>query len=126
MWEWDAVRHIRQQIIQLVKTIIWITPLILLGQNVKQRLSDKNIDYKYNKDIKNKNDISNYNNLIVCINLLHYNDYTDYKIVVIDEIKTLLHKWFDNDTLNKSPYKTDCWNRCVVDFIRCFHKSINH
>ena len=51
--------------------------------------------------------MTNYDRLIICINSLHYLQEKTYKVVIIDEIETLLNKWFDNDTLKES--KLICW-----------------
>jgi hypothetical protein len=65
-----------------------------------------------------------FDKLIICINSLPYTKDKTYKIVVIDEIETLLGKWFNNDTLNNKTFlKTDCWKR-FIDIIQSADKVI--
>ena len=62
--------------------------------------------------------------LIICLNSLHYTDERKYKIVVIDEIETLLNKWFNNKTLNDSyALKLANWQR-FLDIIKNADKVI--
>ena len=94
------------------ESFIWLTPLISLAQNTKQRLKNKNIDFKYYKDIKQEekhSTLSSYDRMVICINSLFYTQNKTYDICIIDEIETLLMKWFNNDTLNKSITKDECW-----------------
>jgi hypothetical protein len=122
-----------------------MTPLEALAQNTKYRLEQDNIDCKYYKDFKNKSEkdsnMSSYNRLIICINSLPYTDEKIYDVVVIDEIETLLNKWFNNNTFKNN--KIECWERFIdiiqkakkvifldaftsnmtIDFIKCFDIS---
>ena len=89
---------------------IWITPNIALAQNTTQRLRDDNIEVSFYKDIINKDEIQEQKKLMICINSLRYAK-DKYKIVVIDEIETVLNRWFNNDTLK---YKYECWNKFIT------------
>ena len=45
--------------------------------------------------------------LIICSNSLHYIDNNKYENVIIDQIDTFLHKWFDNSTIRTD---AECWH----------------
>lgn len=85
------------------ESFIWITPNIALAQNTRQRLNQANINVSYYKDFKTSEDkemkIDKQNKLMICLNSLHYTHEKKYKILVIDEIETVLNKWFNNSTL---------------------------
>ena len=96
------------------ESFIWMTPLISLAQNTKHRLNEENIECKFYKDCKNKSDkeeLDECDKLIICINSLLYIKTKNYKVVVIDEIETLLNKWFNNKTLDRTKYK--CWHNFI-------------
>jgi hypothetical protein len=82
---------------------IWITPNIALAQNTRQRLNQANINVSYYKDFKTSDEkemkIDKQEKLMICLNSLHYTHEKKYKILVIDEIETVLNKWFKNSTL---------------------------
>jgi hypothetical protein len=91
-----------------------MTPLISLAQNTKHRLDEEDIECKFYKDCKSleeKNALNEATNLLICINSLKYINTQSYKIVIIDEIETLLNKWFNNKTLDKVKYI--CWNNFI-------------
>ena len=98
-----------------------MTPNVALAQNTHHRMVEQNIHCCYYKDttlFKSSHDkykLNNYDNLIICINSLHYlKPDKKYKCVVIDEIESLLIKWHNNNTFNeKANYKIDCWNNFV-------------
>jgi len=97
-----------------IGSFIWMTPLISLAQNTKHRLNEKEVDCKFYKDCKNKSEkeeLDLCDELIICINSLTYIDSKRYKVVVIDEIETLLNKWFNNKTLDRTKYK--CWENFI-------------
>jgi len=99
-------------------SFIWMTPLEALAQNTQHRLQENNINCKYYNDFKNAQEkhqkMSIYDKLIICINSLPYTKDKYYKIVVIDEIETLLNKWVNNETLNNKTFlKSDCWLRFI-------------
>ena len=102
-----------------------MTPVEALAQNTKFRLEQDDIECKYYKDFKSKSHISEnmskYEYLIICINSLPYTNNKTYKIVVVDEIETLLNKWFNNDTFKDN--KNECWVR-FLDIIRKADKVI--
>ncbi|AIW01943.1 MAG: putative replication origin-binding helicase [Yellowstone Lake virophage 7] len=95
-------------------SFIWMTPLISLAMNTKHRLNEENIKCKFYKDCKNKSEkeeLDRCDELIICINSLLYINKKNYKVVIIDEIETLLNKWFNNKTLDRTKYK--CWNNFI-------------
>ena len=110
-------------------SFIWMTPNVALAQNTHQRMTQNNIKCCYYKDTElfksstDKCKMNNHDNLIVCINSLHYIT-KKYKTVVIDEIESLLGKWHNNDTFNsKVERKIDCW-KIFIDIIRNADKVI--
>jgi len=113
-----------------VNKFCWMTPNIALAQNTHHRMVQNKIDCCYYKDtklFKNSSDklkLNNYDNLIICINSLHYLTKKNYKVVVIDEIETLLLKWHNNTTFNsKVETKIDCWLN-FIDIIKNADKVI--
>ena len=105
----QTIKYLKEQ-----SSFIWMTPIIALAQNTSYRLTEDGIEHKYYKDVTSKaerNRLNEEDKLIVCINSLLYTDTKTYKVVVIDEIETLLHKWFNNTTLKAN--KTELWNRFV-------------
>jgi hypothetical protein len=109
------------QSIEYLKTqdsFIWMAPIEALAQNTMHRLEENKINCKYYKDFKSSSEkqakLSEYDQMIICINSLHYTQNKTYKVVVIDEIETLLNKWFNNETLKK---KLECWTR-FIDIIQ--------
>jgi len=128
-----------------VDSFIWMAPIEALAQNTMHRLEQNDIDCKYYKDFKNSTEkmqkLSNFDRMIICINSLRYTNNKVYKVVVIDEIETLLNKWFNNETLKNN--KCETWNRFLdiinkadkvifldaftskltTDFINCFENN---
>jgi hypothetical protein len=107
------------------ENFIWITPNIALAQNTNQRLKTDKIDIAYYKDFKKVADkielIPKQDKLMICINSLHYTNDTKYKIVIIDEIETVLNKWFNNSTLEANKYAN--WTR-FIDILKNADKVI--
>jgi len=96
------------------ESFIWMTPLISLAMNTKHRLNEENIECKFYKECKNKQEkeeLDECDKLVICINSLLYIKEKNYKVVIIDEIETLLNKWFNNKTLDRTKYK--CWNNFI-------------
>ena len=106
-------------------SFIWLAPIEALAQNTMHRLESNDIDCKYYKDFKNSHDkmehLSDYDKMIICINSLRYTKKKIYKIVVVDEIETLLNKWFKNSTLEHN--KLELWTR-FLDIINNADKVI--
>ena len=107
------------------ESFIWITPNIALAQNTTQRLKTDGIDIAYYKDFKKVSDkvaqIPDQDKIMICINSLHYTNEKKYKIVVIDEIESVLNKWFNNTTLESN--KALNWDR-FLDIIKSADKVI--
>jgi len=105
---------------------IWITPNIALAQNTRQRLNEANINVSYYKDFKTSSDkdekIHKQEQLMICLNSLHYTYEKNYKVVVIDEIETVLNKWFNNGTLEGTD-KIKNWVR-FLDILKKADKVI--
>lgn len=103
------------QTVKYLKTkdqFIWITPNIALAQNTTQRLRADGINVSFYKEFKTsqdkRNQIPDQDQLMICINSLFYTT-KEYKVVVIDEIETVLDRWFNNSTLTLE--KKNCWTR---------------
>jgi hypothetical protein len=106
---YQTVEYLKNQ-----SNFIWITPNIALAQNTRQRLNEANINVSYYKDYKTSLEkdelIHKQEQLMICLNSLHYTYEKNYKVVIIDEIETVLNKWFDNNTL-KGTNKIKNWVR---------------
>lgn len=117
---YQTIKYLKEK-----ENFIWITPNIALAQNTTQRLRADGIDIAYYKDFKKVSDkiasISKQDKLMICINSLHYTNETKYKIVVIDEIESVLNKWFNNTTLESN--KMVNWER-FIDIIKSADKVI--
>ncbi len=90
-----------EQTIQFLKdepSFCWCAPNRALANNTLARLEAADIHVKYYNDIspkeKKADGFSLHEKLIVVANSLHYIKEQKYRVVVIDEIETLLDKWF--------------------------------
>ena len=103
--------HVSLEYLKDKNEFLWITPNIALGENTIYRLNEDNIQCDFYIDFKTKKTkkIEESNKLVVCLNSLYKlsNRKKGYKIVIIDEIETLLIKWFNNKTLEE--HKLECW-----------------
>jgi len=76
----------------------WIAPNRALAHNTFNRLNESNIDVTHygsvNTDKKKTGFLKEKNNMLIVANSLHYLFEKTYDIIVIDEIETLLDKWF--------------------------------
>ena len=69
-----------------------------------------NRDFRTSKCKNNKlekSEMYKVDKLLICLNSLHYLKEKDYDCIVIDEIKSFLNQWFNNDTVKK---KRECWH----------------
>ena len=97
-----------------VNNFIWIAPNQALTSNTQPRintvLKDTSKCKHYRDDFqtpdKKKHEMHKADKLIICLNSLHYLSNKKYDNIIIDEIDTFLHKWFDNSTIIK---KSECW-----------------
>ena len=87
-----------------------------------------------NKKLKNKYEMKNSNNLLCCINSLHYLKDNKFDYIIIDEIETVNNKWYDNETISQNPIiGRECWDTYIriikdaerVFFIRCISNKYN-
>ncbi len=121
----QTISHLKKN-----NNFIWVTPIIALAQNTHHRITSEGINCCYYKDptlfksINDKCKMNAFDNLIICINSLHYLNKT-YNIVVIDEIETLLIKWHNNKTFvtKNNDIKSDCW-KVFIDIIKGANKVI--
>jgi len=103
------------------KKFLFISPNQALSFSVYDRMlkdglkvEHYNIDYanKQTKTKKHKTEMNKADNLIICINSLHYLDYNKYDIVICDEIETINNKWFDNATMTTQLLRSlDSWEK---------------
>jgi hypothetical protein len=105
--------HISLEYLKDKNDFLWITPNIALGENTIYRLNENKVECDFYIDFKNikTKKIYESNKLVICLNSLYKLSKRSigYKIVIIDEIETLLIKWFNNSTLKE--YKLECWNQ---------------
>jgi hypothetical protein len=94
------------QTINFLKTeqnFLWVAPNIALAENTLTRLESENIEcsnYLKFKPKDKKNGILNEQiALMVCLNSLAYINTAHYRVVVIDEIETILEKFFGDDNM---------------------------
>ena len=101
----------------------WIAPNKALASNTLTRLKEKNININHylgdTTKMKKEGSLKSYDNMIIVANSLHYLFDKKYKIVVIDEIETLLDKWFGTFMQNKQ----ENWNT-FLNIIRNADKVI--
>ena len=107
---------------QPTKKFLFIIPNISLGIGIYKRIKEFNIqiehydeDYKAkSKKFKNKHEMRTADNLICCINSLHYLKDNTFDYIIIDEIETVNNKWFDNETLSTTgetrARSVEAWN----------------
>lgn len=91
----------------------WIAPNRALASNTQKRFEESNINtYHYEsftaKD-KLKGELKKLDNIIICLNSLHYLEDKIYEVVVIDEIETLIDK-IEGEFLNNQKRKSEIWN----------------
>jgi len=94
---------------------LWIAPNKALALNTQKRFENENIHVTHYESIKTKDKkngkLKTCEQLIVCLNSLHYIENTIYDILVIDEIETLIDK-FMGDFLEQGQLKLKkkIWN----------------
>jgi len=96
------------QTVEYLKTecsFCWIAPNRALAHNTFNRLEEANIDIHHYSNIntkdKKKGGLKEHDKLIIVANSLHYLSDKIYDVLVIDEIETLIDKWFGNFMQNK-------------------------
>lgn len=99
--------------LQNEQSFCWIAPNRALAHNTFYRLEESNIyDLKHyshepTKDKKEKS-LMHYNKMVIVLNSLHYLFEKTYRVIVLDEIETIIDKWFGNFMAN--PIKQNNWN----------------
>lgn len=87
---------------------LWIAPNIALAENTAKRIGDEVSLYTdFTPKQKKEGIFKTVKKLIICQNSMHYVK-EKYKVVVIDEIETLLLK-FQGEFIDKNGYKLECW-----------------
>jgi len=108
------------------KTFLFISPNITLSRSLYFRLKKDNITIDH-YDItykKKKEKMKESNNLIICINSLHYLKNKTYDYIICDEIETTLNKWFDNKTLNDNHIQSmEAWE-IFINLFKSSQKNI--
>jgi hypothetical protein len=114
----QTVEYLKNQ-----SSFCWIAPNRALAHNTFNRLEDSNIDIHHYSNINTKDKknggLKQFNKLIIVANSLHYLEDTTYDVLVIDEVETLIDKWFGNFMQNK----TENWNT-FLNIIRKAKKVI--
>jgi hypothetical protein len=101
---------------------LWIAPNKALALNTQKRFENQNINVTHYESIKTKDKkngkLKTCEQLIVCLNSLHYIQNAVYDILIIDEIETLIDK-FMGDFLEQGSLKLkkQIWN-IFVDLFR--------
>jgi hypothetical protein len=87
---------------------LWVAPNIALAENTAKRIGDEVSLYtNFTPKQKKEGVFKTVKKLIICQNSMHYVK-EKYKVVVIDEIETLLLK-FQGEFIDKNGYKLECW-----------------
>ena len=106
-------------------SFIWITPRITLAMNTKQRLLDDNIEVSYYSDIgKSKKEkyakMPLQDKLIIQCESLHYLKDSDFDIVVIDEIESVLNCWSSEETHGENLSQNwDVFKHILINCKKC-------
>jgi len=108
------------------QSFCWIAPNRALAHNTFNRLEDAGINGLKHYSREPKKDklaksLMKYDKIIIVLNSLHYLFTKDYRVIVIDEIETLIDKWFGNFMTN--PIKQNNWT-VFVNIIRKAEKVI--
>lgn len=85
----------------------WIAPNKALAHNTFNRLEETgiaNLKHYSREPTKDKvaKSLMNYDKIIIVANSLHYLFEKQYRVIVIDEIETLIDKWFGNFMTHKA------------------------
>lgn len=111
------------EFLKAVNNFCWIAPNRALAHNTYNRIKEANIDIHHysNTNTQNKKlgELQKYEEIIVVANSLHYLGNKTYDVLVIDEIETLIDKWFGNFMQNKQ----ENWNT-FLNIIRNAKKVI--
>lgn len=83
----------------------WIAPNKALAHNTYNRLQDANIDIQHYSNVNTKDKkaggLKEFDKIIIVANSLHYLSNKTFDVLVIDEIETLIDKWFGSFMQNK-------------------------
>ena len=84
----------------------WIAPNKALAHNTHCRIGEADIEcvhyLEQNSQQKKEGSLEKENNCIIVANSLHYLPTKKYDVIVIDEIETLIDKWFGDFMKNKA------------------------
>jgi hypothetical protein len=82
---------------------LWVAPNIALAENTLTRLSCESIEcsnyLKFAPKTKKEGILNDQKNLMVCLNSLSYINTANFRIMVIDEIETILEKFYGDDNM---------------------------
>eukprot|EP01041_Mallomonas_annulata_P004549 gene4549-9024_t len=99
------------QTIDYLKTLknqsfCWIAPNKALAHNTHCRIINADIEcihyLEHNSQMKKEGSLEGEKNCIIVANSLHYIPTKNYDVIVIDEIETLIDKWFGDFMKNKA------------------------
>jgi hypothetical protein len=102
-------------------SFVWIAPSRALATNTHKRFETEGIDVCHYEQIstaeKKRGELAKQQQLIVCLNSLHYITGAQYDVLVIDEIETLIDK-FLGDFLEqgKALLKRQIWTNFIALF----------
>lgn len=84
--------------LKMTNNFCWICPNRALAHNTYNRLEDAGISITHylsaTKKQKQQGDLNRVNNLLIVINSLHYVDTRRFDEIIIDEVETVIDKWF--------------------------------
>lgn len=88
-----------------VSSFCWLAPNKALAHNTFMRLESSQINInhylEHNSKEKKEGILQKYNNMIIVLNSIRYLGKKNYDVIVIDEIETLIDKWFGTFMQNK-------------------------
>jgi len=91
---------------------VWIAPNKALANNTFSRISEEKLDCTFYDKVstvaKVNKKLTQCDKLVIVVNSLHYCFDKTFEIVIIDEIETLLEKWFGT-FMDKKGKKEDTW-----------------
>lgn len=105
---YQTIEYLKKQ-----EDFIWIAPNKALAENTYNRMKDiENLTHYLNVSTENKRQgkLNDCNRLITVLNSLHYLTKKTYDVIVIDEIETLIDKFY-GDFMNqgRKMYKQKIW-----------------
>ena len=103
------------------QSFCWIAPNKALGSNTLLRLEEKGIEVTHYETVTTKDKklgkLAECNKLICCLNSIHYLNDSTFRIIVIDEIETVIDRFLGDFIGKNSPdpakLKATVWNKLI-------------